>query len=305
MHIPNAMLNGGICPVTAVLSAVGVIGAAIRAMMSKEKPPAAKFAAVTAFIFAGQMMNFPVQNGTSGHLLGGVLAVSLLGLPFGVISMALVVTIQCLVFSDGGFTVLGANVVNMALIGAGLGGLVKIYLTKGFPGDTARYRSAVGLAAWLSVMMAALACGLELAVSGTIALSKVLPSMLGVHALIGIGEAVVTVVAVTVFSSRGIEENKRLSVGVPLTASLIIASLLSPFASGFPDGLEWVAEKFNFLHGSAPTFVTPFADYSVSWFANEAVSTALAGILGVTITFAAAFFAAWLLSAGRPLGSTR
>ena len=101
MHIPNGMLQGGICQITAVISVMGIGLAGLRAFFTDHKPSAGKFAAITALIFAGQMMNFPINGGTSGHLLGGVLAVALLGIPFGILSMALVVTIQCLFFSDG------------------------------------------------------------------------------------------------------------------------------------------------------------------------------------------------------------
>ena len=110
MHIPNSMLQGAVCPVTALVGVLGVAVAALKAFWSEHKPSAARFGAITALIFAGQMMNFPIQDGTSGHLLGGVLAAALLGTPFGILSIALVVTIQCLVFSDGGFAVLGANI---------------------------------------------------------------------------------------------------------------------------------------------------------------------------------------------------
>jgi len=142
MHIPNHMLQGHICPVTTVVSAMGIFIAANLAARSKEKPSASRFAAVTSFIFAAQMMNFPIQNGTSGHLLGGILAVSLLGTSFGVMSIAIVVTIQCLVFSDGGFTVLGANVFNMALIGAGLAGILKTNLVKDLKKSSKQFKSA-------------------------------------------------------------------------------------------------------------------------------------------------------------------
>lgn len=289
MHIPNSMLQGAICPVTALVSVMGVVVAAFRAFWAEHKPSAAKFGAITALVFAGQMMNFPIQGGTSGHLLGGVLAAALLGIPFGVLSIALVVTIQCLVFSDGGFAVLGANVLNMAIIGAGLGGIINSYLVKKFPTKSSQYAIGLGITAWLSVMMAALACSIELAISGTIAFPKVIGAMLGTHAFIGIGEGLITVAVCFALASEPIKASPRKSVAVPLVASGIIATMLSPFASGFPDGLEWVAEKYQFLHEAAPSFVSPLPDYSVSWVSNEAISTGLAGLTGVALTF----FIAW------------
>jgi len=299
MHIPNSMLQGPVCPVTAVLSAAGVAIASYWAVKTKNKPTAARFAAITALIFAGQMMNFPVQDGTSGHLLGGVLASALLGVPFGILSMAIVLTIQCLVFSDGGLFVLGANVLNMALIGAGLGGALAAYLKSGTEGRSVSYFAGLGAIAWLSVMFAALACSIELAVSGTIAFSKVIPAMLGTHALIGIGEAFITVAACYAFAERGETASPRWSAAVPAAAAVIIAGMLSPFASGFPDGLEWVAEKYRFLHESAPAFVSPMPDYALPVISNEAISTAAAGIIGVAVTFLIAWSVARVLAPAR------
>ncbi|MBN2482766.1 MAG: energy-coupling factor ABC transporter permease [Candidatus Omnitrophica bacterium] len=289
MHIPNEMLNGTICPVTAVVSALGVGLAAFFAFRSKTKPQSAKFAAITALIFAGQMMNFPINGGTSGHLLGGVLASSLLGIPFGVLSMALVVTIQCLVFADGGFTVLGANILNMAIIGAGLGGLIYAALNRNRD-SVAR----VGIAAWCAVMLAALVCSIELALSGTIGFFQVAGAMLSTHAFIGIGEALITVAVCAALRFEVTAVSQRRSVTVPLIASGIIATLLSPFASGLPDGLEWVAEKYSFLHESAPAFVSPLPDYTVSAISNEMLATGLAGLIGVALTF----LVAWLVAKG-------
>jgi len=289
MHIPNSMLQGSICPVTAVVSVLGVVLAAFKAIRSENKPTAARFGAIAALIFAGQMMNFPIQNGTSGHLLGGVLASALLGIPFGVLAMALVVAIQCIVFSDGGFSVLGANILNMALIGAGLGGILRLVFLSKLPIKSPKYAMGLGFIAWASVMMASLACSIELAISGTIAFSKVIIAMLGAHSLIGIGEGLITVAVCFAFAQEPMAISKKWSVAAPLIASGIIATMLSPFASGFPDGLEWVAEKYQFLHDSAPSFVSPLPDYSVSWVSNEMVSTGLAGFIGVLVTF----FIAW------------
>jgi len=296
MHIPSAMLQGQICPVSAVVSVVCIAFAAWKAFFSKEKPQAFRFAAITALIFAGQMMNFPINGGTSGHLLGGVLAVALLGVPFGILSTALVVTIQCLIFSDGGFTVLGANVLNMAIIGAGLGGVILSALVKNASVKSSRYVIGVGFAAWVSLMLAALACSVELAVSGTIPFSKVIGSMLGTHAFIGIGEGLITAAACFVFVSKPQETLSKRSAVAPLLASGIIAFVLSPFASGLPDGLEWVAQKYQFLHEAAPTFVSPLPGYTVPAISNEMLTTGLAGLAGVIITFAIAWIAARLLN---------
>lgn len=287
MHIPDSMLHGSICPVTAVVSAIGIAAVAYYGMKGN-KPSASRFAAITALIFAGQMMNFPIMNGTSGHLLGGVLAASLLGTPFGVLSIAIVVVIQSIVFSDGGITVLGANLLNMAIVGAGLGGMLRSALMVKWQGPRGEML-ATAMAAWASVVMASFAVSVELAIDGQIAFSSVVTAMVGTHALIGIGEAIITVVACMLIPSTDAAKSTRGYVAIPFMAAVLIALLLSPFASGFPDGLEWVAEKYQFLHESAPAFVGPLPDYSVSFIGNEMLSTGLSGLIGVIISFAVAW----------------
>ncbi|MFA6410975.1 MAG: energy-coupling factor ABC transporter permease [Candidatus Buchananbacteria bacterium] len=148
-------------------------------------------AVVAAFIFACQMVNFPVSNGTSGHLLGGVLAAMVLGPWLGMLAITGVLAVQALVFGDGGVLALGANIFNMAVVGT-IGGYylyllaVKIFKNKNI---------SIALAAWFSVILASTACALELAISKTISLNLVLPAMFFIHALIGLGEALITVFA--------------------------------------------------------------------------------------------------------------
>ena len=300
MHIPQNLLDGSICPVTAAVSGLCLAGAAFAAYRSTEKPDALRFAAVSAFIFAAQMMNFPISGGTSGHLLGGVLASALLGVPFGVLALALVVALQAIVFADGGLNVLGANILNMAVIGAGLGGLLRLWLLDKLPPGESCVWLAAGLASWASVMLAALAVAIELAWTGVLPLGTVVPAMLGVHALIGIGEAVITCVALALFarSTAGSRPAAR-SFAAPALAALLIALCLSPFASPLPDGLEAVMAHYQVLHEAAPPFVTPLADYQVAGIASEGLSTSLAGVFGVLLTFLAAGALAWPLTRTR------
>jgi cobalt/nickel transport system permease protein len=149
---------------------------------------------VAALIFAAQMFNFPVDKGTSGHLIGGVLAVVLLGPFAGTIAVAAVVIIQALFFADGGLMVMGANVVNMACLGA----LVSYYIYAGIKRYLLEWQS-IAVAAWCSVMIAATATSLEIGLSGTFALGAVMGAMLKVHAVIGIAEALITVALVNIF----------------------------------------------------------------------------------------------------------
>jgi cobalt/nickel transport system permease protein len=149
-----------------------------------------------AFVFAVQMLNFPVAGGTSGHLLGAALAAVLLGPWLACLVMTVVITSQAFVFADGGISALGANVLNMGIIGALGVGYLMIWARHVLPRTRAGFLAVVAGGSWLAVMAGATAASLELALSGTVPLGTVLPAMLGVHALIGVGEAVITVAAV-------------------------------------------------------------------------------------------------------------
>ncbi len=150
-----------------------------------------QMAVVAAFIFAAQMVNFPVANGTSGHLLGGVLAAVVLGPWLGMLALTAVLSIQALIFGDGGILALGANIFNMAVLGTIGGYYLYLFLVNKLKNKIL----AIAIASWLSVIMAATACSFELAFSKTISLNLVLPAMLSVHALIGVSEALITIFA--------------------------------------------------------------------------------------------------------------
>jgi cobalt/nickel transport system permease protein len=203
MHIPDGFLDPGVAATTGAVSA-GVVGYSLRRATGKLDEARIPLVGVTAaFIFAVQMVNFPVAGGTSGHLLGAGLAAILLGPWLACIVMAVVLTTQAFVFADGGISALGANVLNMGILGAlGVG-----FLMQGARRVLSRTRAGflaiVAGGSWAAVMAAALASSVELGVSGTVPLGTVLPAMLGVHAAIGIGEAVITVAAVSsVLASR-------------------------------------------------------------------------------------------------------
>jgi cobalt/nickel transport system permease protein len=145
-----------------------------------------------AFIFAAQMVNFPVAGGTSGHLLGGVLAAVLLGPWAGTLVMACVIAVQGLVFSDGGLLVMGANIFNMGIVGTLFGFAIYRSLCAVLGGEDRARVPASGIAAWISMILAATFMAAELAISGTSPAEIVFPAMLVVHAGIGIGEALIT-----------------------------------------------------------------------------------------------------------------
>ena len=257
LHIPDGFLSlvvSLICwAITAVILAMAV-SRTNKALGEKQVP---LMGIMAAFIFAAQMINFPVAGGTSGHLLGGALAAIVLGPWAAMLVMTAVIAVQALILQDGGLVVMGANILNMGLITAAIG----YGLYRGVSSSSRTMKLAVaGVAAWLSVMAGALATSLQLWLSGTSNLQTVALAMLGVHALIGIGEALITVAALGfILRTRpDLLDEKSVSsqggrgwvlAGVIISLAVV---LLSPLASAFPDGLERVAENVGFIHTAQP-----------------------------------------------------
>lgn len=191
MHIPDGFLAVNTW-LPAWIVSIGGITISVKKVMFRLKEKAVPMMGVcSAFIFAAQMLNFPVAGGTSGHLLGGVLAAILLGPWAGAIVISCVLIVQCIIFQDGGVTALGANILNMAIIGT-IGGYIVYRIISRIIGGHKGIMIGAAIASWLSVLLASSACALELSFSGTSSLNIALPAMAGVHALIGIGEAVIT-----------------------------------------------------------------------------------------------------------------
>lgn len=188
MHIPDGFLSPPVAAATAAAAAGGLLAAArlSKAALAERRLPVLGMTA--AFIFAAQMVNFPIPGSTSGHLIGGTLAAAILGPAPAVLAMSVVLVIQTFLFQDGGITALGANVFNEALLGVLVGWLAYRLLARVRPGP-----AAIATAAWLGVVVPALAAGLELAWSGTMPLLPALAAMGGWHVLIGVGEALITV----------------------------------------------------------------------------------------------------------------
>lgn len=196
MHIPDGFLATNTWVTTWIISAGG-IGFCLKKISGMLKDKMVPLMGVmAAFIFAAQMLNFPVVGGTSGHLLGGVLAAVLLGPYAGAIVIAMVLVVQCVIFQDGGITALGANIFNMSFVGS-MGGYIIYNIIRNIVNGEKGILIGSAVAAWLSVIIASIACALELAASGTSPLAIALPAMAGVHALIGIGEAIITCLVVS------------------------------------------------------------------------------------------------------------
>lgn len=289
LHIPDGFLNLVISIAGWVIS-IAVLYVAIRRSQTHFEERLVPLAGImAAFIFAGQMINFPVAFGTSGHLIGATLAAIVLGPWLGILVMTAVIVLQALLFQDGGLVVMGANILVMAVVPA----LVGYGLYRSVAGRSQKVSLAVsGVAAWFSVMAAALVTALLLGFSGTISFRLVVPAMLGVHALIGIGEALITVAALTfLFRSRPVllQESSRQggrgwAIGGVLVTLLVV--FISPLASSFPDGLEWVAQEHGFIQRAqdAPYNILP--DYTIPVLGEGALSTIVAGLLGALVVAA-------------------
>jgi cobalt/nickel transport system permease protein len=199
MHIPDGFIDGPTSIATGAVAAGGIALCLRRsaAVLDERQVPLA--GVVSAFVFAVQMLNFPVVGGTSGHLLGGVLAAVLVGPYVGALCIAVVVVVQALLFADGGLTALGSNVLNMGLVTAFGGYAVFRGLRLVLPRNHAGVVLASGIASGAGVVLAAVAFTIEYALGGAggASLSTVAVSMIGVHALIGIGEGAITALTVS------------------------------------------------------------------------------------------------------------
>ena len=197
MHIPDGFLSPEVAAVCAVPAAGAVAYGLRRANRELDERRVPLLGVTAAFVFAAQMLNFPVAGGTSGHFLGAALAAILLGPWLAGLVLSVVLVVQSFVFADGGITALGANVLNMGVIGALVVGGLMVAAQRFLPNRRVVLLAVAGTGAWLAVVAGAAATAVELAISGTVPLGTVLPAMLGVHAVIAIGEAVVTVAAVS------------------------------------------------------------------------------------------------------------
>ena len=302
MHIPDGFLS---LPVSLALWLISIllIGNAVRRLektLSEREVPL--MGVLAAAIFAGQMLNFTVTGGTSGHLLGAALATILLGPYPAMLVMTSVVSVQALLFQDGGLVVMGANLFNMAIVGVWSAYAV-FSLVRRLAGK-ARWGLFAGgfAAAWSSIFLAALACALELALSGTSPANLAVPAMGGIHALIGIGEGLITIGALgflyaarpDLLSSENRQQalNRTVWLGGGIIAVLL--TVFSPLASSHPDGLEWVAEQLQFIESARPPFYEIIPDYLVPGIPNEALATIAAGILGLVVVTLAAMSAGLL-----------
>jgi cobalt/nickel transport system permease protein len=306
MHIPDGFIDGKTMATTAALSAGSVALALnhVRRVLPPRQIPLLGLSA--AFLFAAQMLNFPVVAGTSGHLIGGVLVAALLGPSTAVVVVTTVLIVQCFLFQDGGVLALGANVFNMAVLGAGGGWVVYRVLAAFLPGPRGRI-AAVAFAGWLSTVLAAISCAGQLAWSGRVDWKTAFTAMAGVHLLIGLGEGLISAL---VFAAIQRMRPELMEIGEPaggskrwgefagygLLVSLGLALFVAPFACPLPDGLEAVAEKLGFAPVSAVPVLPALApDYAFPGIHSAGLATALAGAAGCLVVFGLALLLARVL----------
>ncbi len=325
MHAPDGFFSVPLSIIGWIIMIV-MIGLAVRntrQQLGERQIPL--MGVLAAAIFAGQMLNFTVPGGTSGHLLGGALAAIVLGPWAAVLVMTAVVSIQALLFQDGGLLVLGLNTLNMGVVTAFVGYFV-YHIGQRIRADHAGKLISAFAAGWLSVVITAVFASVELALSGTSALGVALPAMLGVHIMIGVGEGLLTAAALGfILVARadlvgGEAAPGQRSAGWVI-AGLLIAlalTLLAPLASPYSDGLERVAEVLSapdevevapvgisvpdekqFFGEAQDAPYTVLPDYTVPFLGESGISTILAGMLGVVIVFASAFAIARLTRLAR------
>jgi cobalt/nickel transport system permease protein len=313
MHIPDGFLDAETALAAGALALAGTAVALRQARreLSPRRVPLLGLAA--SFVFAAQMINFPVAGGTSGHLMGSVLTAVLLGPSAAVIVLTAVLIVQCLVFADGGLSALGANIFNMAILGGVAGWAIYRGISRVWGGLFGRVLAAA-FAGWCSTVLAAVACAGELAASGTARLTVVLPTMAGVHMLVGAGEGLITALVLTGIARVRPEllepdaaTDPRLAAGPILVYGVLVALGLalfaSPLASRWPDGLEWTAHRLGFADAEAPrSLPAPLADYEAPGIHWSILATSVAGAVGTVAAFALAWLLALALARQAPPG---
>ena len=301
LHIPDGFLSVLVSILFWTLTAAAV-GYALRRVgkdLGDRQVP--MMGVLAAAIFAGQMLNFSVAGGTSGHLMGAAIATILLGPWAAILVMTCVVSVQALIFQDGGLLVLGANIFNMGVVGVAVSYMA--YQTLHRLARGAHWGPFAGgfIAAWLSIEASALFVALQLAVSRVSPANIAIPAMGGVHALIGIGEGLITLGALA-FLYRARPDLVHAGDERPVKGRLIWAfgllvalglAVASPLASSNPDGLEWVAQQAGFLDAGRASPFRLIPDYLLPGVSNHALATILAGLLGTLIVFGVTLLVAY------------
>jgi cobalt/nickel transport system permease protein len=302
-HIPDGFLSAPVMAGTAAASVAGLAVAVHRSRRHLAEREAPVLGAATAFVFAAQMLNFPLGAGTSAHLLGGVLVGTMLGPWAAMLVLFAVVLVQALLFQDGGIGALGANTLNMAILGVGGGMLVYRWILWLAGVGFRRRVAAAALAGAGSTVIVGVAVAVELALSDTVPLAPALVAVGGGHALMGIGEGVITgAVLAMVLRAR-----PELVASVPspsawaralayagTTSAVTLAIGAAYLASSKPDALEAAAARLGIHEIETAYLAAPFADYTAPL--GGALMAAVIGVVAV-------FTVAWVI--GRAVARRR
>ena len=302
LHIPDGFLSVSVSIIMWGVSVVVIAYALRRVSHDLGERQVPLMGVLAAAIFAGQMLNFTVAGGTSGHLIGATLVTILLGPWAAILVLTTVVGVQALIFQDGGLLVMGANVFNMAIVGVAVSYMVYQTFLKLTGGRKWGVFAGAFVAAWLSMMAAALSTALLLAISGTSPANIAVPAMASVHALIGIGEGLITLgAAALIYATRPdllhLGEKRPAGgvliwlVGLLLALGLAVAS---PLASSNPDGLEWVAVEQGFFNTAQGSLYEVIPGYVLPGISNGSLATILAGVIGTLIVFGVAIGVAYM-----------
>ena len=268
MHLPDGFLDVPTLAGAGAISLGAVVCSTKKVTRELTERSVPLLGVTAAFVFAAQMINFPIAGGTSGHLVGAVLIAALLGPYASVVVLTVVLAAQALLLGDGGVSALGANILNMAIIG-GMGGyLILTGLKRVLPKNVTGYFLSLAVASWAGIVFAAVACSLELAVSGTVPGGIAVPAMTSIHMIIGLGEALITVSivaavlaarpdlvrtyslphsllrpayeqgAIAARARRGRRVRVWALVAGAIVVTLALGVIIAPFASRSPDGLQ-------------------------------------------------------------------
>jgi cobalt/nickel transport system permease protein len=307
MHLPDGFLDTRTIVATGALAAagVGISLARFRAAANPRLVPLMGLSA--AFLFAAQMVNFPIAGGTSGHLVGSALAAALLGPAAAVLVLCSVLVVQCLLFADGGILALGANILNMAVVAPIIAYAIYRATCRIIDGERGRVM-AVAFAGWCSIVAAAIVCSGELAWAGVAPWQLVFPAMTNIHMLIGLAEGMISALVVAALirarpdllypqDAGRAPTGRAATVGYSIIVAVVLLLFLAPFASPWPDGLESVAANLGFQsHGLTGSILpAPIPDYSVPGIGSAAAATIMAGAVGTAAVFLMAFLLSRIL----------